>query len=215
MGFRGERRICSIRRGFGPHGALSFIAIVCRRKDATVTQRLNDAGAVLVAKLSLGALALNDVWFGGQTMNPWLLEEGSSGSSAGPGAAVAAGLVGFAIGSETQGSIISPSMRCGVTGLRPTFGRVPRTGAMTLSWTCDKLGPMARGVEDTFMVLQAINGPDKQDLACADVPLNYQGWGTKDVRNRIACRLYRELDEGGAGDGCGPACAGGGEAAWA
>ncbi len=127
-------------------------------KDATVTQRLNDAGAVLVAKLSLGALALNDVWFGGQTKNPWLLEEGSSGSSAGPGAAVAAGLVGFAIGSETQGSIISPSMRCGVTGLRPTFGRVPRTGAMTLSWTCDKLGPMARGVEDTFMVLQTING---------------------------------------------------------
>ena len=150
-------------------------------RDATVTQRLNDAGAVLVAKLSLGALALNDVWFGGQTMNPWLLEEGSSGSSAGPGAAVAAGLVGFAIGSETQGSIISPSMRCGVTGLRPTFGRVPRTGAMTLSWTCDKLGPMARGVEDIFMVLQAISGPDKQDLACADVPLNYRGWGSKNV----------------------------------
>jgi Asp-tRNA(Asn)/Glu-tRNA(Gln) amidotransferase A subunit family amidase len=150
-------------------------------KDATVTKRLNDAGAVLVAKLSLGALALNDVWFGGQTMNPWLLEEGSSGSSAGPGAAVGAGLVGFAIGSETQGSIISPSMRCGVTGLRPTFGRVPRTGAMTLSWTCDKLGAMARGVEDTFMVLQAISGPDKQDLACSDVSLNYRGRGTKDV----------------------------------
>ena len=133
-------------------------------KDATVTQRLNDAGAVLVAKLSLGALALNDVWFGGQTMNPWLLEEGSSGSSAGPGAAVAAGLVGFAIGSETQGSIISPSMRCGVTGLRPTFGRVPRTGAMTLSWTCDKLGPMARSVEDTLLVLQAISGYDASDM---------------------------------------------------
>jgi Asp-tRNA(Asn)/Glu-tRNA(Gln) amidotransferase A subunit family amidase len=132
-------------------------------KDATVTQRLNDAGAVLVAKLSLGALALNDVWFGGQTMNPWLLEEGSSGSSAGPGAAVGAGLVGFAIGSETQGSIISPSMRCGVTGLRPTFGRVPRTGAMTLSWTCDKLGPMARSVEDTLFVLDAISGFDASD----------------------------------------------------
>jgi Asp-tRNA(Asn)/Glu-tRNA(Gln) amidotransferase A subunit family amidase len=132
-------------------------------KDATVTQRLNDAGAVLVAKLSLGALALNDVWFGGQTMNPWLLEEGSSGSSAGPGAAVGAGLVGFAIGSETQGSIISPSMRCGVTGLRPTFGRVPRTGAMTLSWTCDKLGPMARSVEDTLFVLNAISGFDTSD----------------------------------------------------
>jgi Asp-tRNA(Asn)/Glu-tRNA(Gln) amidotransferase A subunit family amidase len=139
-------------------------------KDATVTQRLNDAGAVLVAKLSLGALALNDVWFGGQTMNPWLLEEGSSGSSAGPGAAVAAGLVGFAIGSETQGSIISPSMRCGVTGLRPTFGRVPRTGAMTLSWTCDKLGPMARSVEDTLFVLDAISGFDASDTGSVPSP---------------------------------------------
>jgi Asp-tRNA(Asn)/Glu-tRNA(Gln) amidotransferase A subunit family amidase len=125
-------------------------------EDATVTARLNEAGAVLVAKLSLGALALNDVWFGGQTKNPWNLDEGASGSSAGPGAAVAAGLVGFAIGSETQGSIVSPSMRDGVTGLRPTFGRVPRTGAMTLSWTCDKLGVMARGVEDTLLVLEAI-----------------------------------------------------------
>jgi Asp-tRNA(Asn)/Glu-tRNA(Gln) amidotransferase A subunit family amidase len=105
------------------------------------------------------------VWFGGETKNPWLLEEGSSGSSAGPGAAVAAGLVGFAIGSETQGSIVSPSMRCGVTGLRPTYGRVPRTGAMTLSWTCDKLGPMARSVEDTVLVLRAISGPDAGDLA--------------------------------------------------
>jgi Asp-tRNA(Asn)/Glu-tRNA(Gln) amidotransferase A subunit family amidase len=134
-------------------------------KDAVVVKRLNEAGAVLVAKLSLGALALNDIWFGGQTMNPWLLEEGSSGSSAGPGAAVAAGLVGFAIGSETDGSIISPSMRCGVTGLRPTFGRVPRTGAMTLCWSLDKLGPMARSVEDTMLVLEAIAAPDEGDLA--------------------------------------------------
>jgi len=141
--------------------------------DSTVVKRLNEAGAVLIAKLSMGALALNDIWFGGQTMNPWLLEEGSSGSSAGPGAAVAAGLVGFAIGSETQGSIISPSMRCGVTGLRPTFGRVPRTGAMTLSWTCDKLGPMARSVEDTLLVLDAIYGPDEQDLACVKQPLSF------------------------------------------
>jgi Asp-tRNA(Asn)/Glu-tRNA(Gln) amidotransferase A subunit family amidase len=133
--------------------------------DSTVVERLNAAGAVLVAKLSLGALALNDIWFGGQTMNPWLLEEGSSGSSAGPGAAVAAGLVGFAIGSETGGSIVSPSMRCGVTGLRPTFGRVPRTGAMTLCWSLDKLGPMARSVEDTVLVLKAISGPDGRDLA--------------------------------------------------
>jgi Asp-tRNA(Asn)/Glu-tRNA(Gln) amidotransferase A subunit family amidase len=135
--------------------------------DGAVAAKLNDAGAVLVAKLSLGALALNDVWFGGQTMNPWLIEEGSSGSSAGPGSAVSAGLVGFAIGSETQGSIISPSMRCGVTGLRPTYGQVPRTGAMVLSWTCDKLGPMARGVEDTMLVLGAISGDDAGDMASA------------------------------------------------
>ena len=114
------------------------------KANSTVVARLNAAGAVLVAKLSLGALALNDIWFGGQTMNPWLLEEGSSGSSAGPGAATAAGLVGFAIGSETEGSIVSPSMRCGITGLRPTYGRVPRTGAMTLCWSLDKLGPMTR-----------------------------------------------------------------------
>jgi Asp-tRNA(Asn)/Glu-tRNA(Gln) amidotransferase A subunit family amidase len=142
-------------------------------KDAAVTAKLNEAGAVLVAKLSLGALALNDVWFGGETKNPWLLEEGSSGSSAGPGAAVAAGLVGFAIGSETQGSIVSPSMRCGVTGLRPTFGRVPRTGAMTLSWTCDKLGPMARSVEDTMLVLEAISGHDAGDIGSVPSKLEF------------------------------------------
>ncbi len=144
-------------------------------RDAAVTAKLNAAGAVLVAKLSLGALALNDVWFGGETKNPWLLEEGSSGSSAGPGSAVAAGLVGFAIGSETQGSIVSPSMRCGVEGLRPTYGRVPRTGAMTLSWTCDKLGPMARGVEDTLLVLHAISGFDPGDTASVDLPLAFDG----------------------------------------
>jgi Asp-tRNA(Asn)/Glu-tRNA(Gln) amidotransferase A subunit family amidase len=142
-------------------------------QDSTVVHRLNEAGAVLVAKLSLGALALNDIWFGGQTMNPWLLEEGSSGSSAGPGAATAAGLVGFAIGSETGGSIVSPSMRCGITGLRPTFGRVPRTGAMTLCWSLDKLGPMARSVEDTIHVLHAISGPDDQDVSCVPSKLDF------------------------------------------
>ena len=141
--------------------------------DATVITRLNDAGAVLLAKLSLGALALNDIWFGGQTMNPWLLEEGSSGSSAGPGAATAAGLVGFSIGSETGGSIIAPAMRCGVTGLRPTYGRVPRTGAMTLCWTLDKLGPMTRGVEDTMLVLSAIDGPDAGDVASVPSRLDF------------------------------------------
>ena len=135
-------------------------------EDSVVVKRLNAAGAVLIAKLSMGGLALNDIWFGGQTMNPWLLEEGSSGSSAGPGAATAAGLVGFAIGSETGGSIVSPSMRCGVTGLRPTFGRVPRTGAMTLCWSLDKLGPMARCIEDTMLVLNAIYGPDAGDVDC-------------------------------------------------
>jgi Asp-tRNA(Asn)/Glu-tRNA(Gln) amidotransferase A subunit family amidase len=141
--------------------------------DATVISRLNEAGAVLIAKLSLGALALNDIWFGGQTMNPWLLEEGSSGSSAGPGAATASGLVGFSIGSETLGSITSPSMRCGITGLRPTFGRVPRTGAMTLCWSLDKLGPMTRTVEDALLVLRAMGGPDGRDLACVPCHLDF------------------------------------------
>jgi len=143
------------------------------KEDAAVIKRLNDAGAVLVAKLSLGALALNDIWFGGQTMNPWLLEEGSSGSSAGPGAATAAGLVAFAMGSETGGSIIGPSMRCGLTGLRPTYGRVPRTGAMTLCWSLDKLGPMARHVEDAMLVLHAISGPDAGDLASVPSKLDF------------------------------------------
>jgi len=142
-------------------------------RDSAVVARLRDAGAVLVAKLSLGALALNDIWFGGQTMNPWLLEEGASGSSAGPGAATAAGLVGFAIGSETEGSIIAPSMRCGITGLRPTFGRVPRTGAMTLCWSLDKLGPMTRSVEDTMLVLHALSGPDAGDLASVPSHLDF------------------------------------------
>lgn len=142
-------------------------------RDAAVIARLNAAGAVLIAKLSLGALALNDIWFGGQTMNPWILEEGASGSSAGPGAATAAGLVGFAIGSETEGSIIAPSMRCGVTGLRPTYGRVPRTGAMTLCWSLDKLGPMARSVEDTLLVLQAISGPDAGDVGSVPSRLDF------------------------------------------
>jgi Asp-tRNA(Asn)/Glu-tRNA(Gln) amidotransferase A subunit family amidase len=142
-------------------------------EDATVVKRLHQAGAVLVAKLSLGALALNDIWFGGQTMNPWLLEEGSSGSSAGPGAATAAGLVGFAIGSETGGSIVSPSMRCGITGLRPTYGRVPRTGAMTLCWSLDKLGPMTRSVEDAMVVLHAISGPDPGDVSSVPSRLDF------------------------------------------
>jgi Asp-tRNA(Asn)/Glu-tRNA(Gln) amidotransferase A subunit family amidase len=141
--------------------------------DAVVVKRLHEAGAVLIAKLSLGALALNDIWFGGQTMNPWLPEEGASGSSAGPGAATAAGLVAFAIGSETGGSIVSPSMRCGITGLRPTYGRVARTGAMTLCWSLDKLGPMTRTVEDAMLVLHVISGPDAGDLASVPSKLDF------------------------------------------
>jgi Asp-tRNA(Asn)/Glu-tRNA(Gln) amidotransferase A subunit family amidase len=153
------------------------------KQDAAVVKRLHDAGAVLVAKLSLGALALNDIWFGGQTMNPWLPEEGASGSSAGPGAATAAGLVGFAIGSETGGSIVSPSMRCGITGLRPTYGRVARTGAMTLCWSLDKLGPMTRSVEDAMLVLQAISGPDPGDVSSVPGRLNFDaGASVKGLR---------------------------------
>jgi Asp-tRNA(Asn)/Glu-tRNA(Gln) amidotransferase A subunit family amidase len=142
-------------------------------RDSAVVARLTEAGAVLIAKLSLGALALNDIWFGGQTMNPWLLEEGASGSSAGPGAATAAGLVAFSVGSETGGSIVSPSMRCGVTGLRPTYGRVARTGAMTLCWSLDKLGPMTRSVEDAMLVLKAISGPDAGDVSSVPSKLDF------------------------------------------
>src|SRR5579862_5331121 len=142
-------------------------------QDAAVVQRLDAAGAVLVAKLTLGALAEGDKWFGGMTRNPWNPQQGSSGSSAGPGSATAAGLVGFSIGSETLGSIVSPSVRCGVTGLRPTYGRVSRYGAMALCWTMDKLGPMCRGVEDCALVLSAIYGPDGKDGTVADVPFQW------------------------------------------
>ena len=148
------------------------------KEDAAVVKKLNAAGAVLIAKLSLGALALNDIWFGGQTMNPWNLDEGASGSSAGPGAATAAALVAFSIGSETGGSIVSPSMRCGVTGLRPTFGRVARTGAMTLCWSLDKLGPMTRCVEDAMLVLHAISGPDAGDVGSVPSKLDFDANGT-------------------------------------
>jgi Asp-tRNA(Asn)/Glu-tRNA(Gln) amidotransferase A subunit family amidase len=142
-------------------------------EDATVVQRLDAAGAVLVAKLTLGALAQGDKWFGGMTRNPWNTRQGSSGSSAGSASATAAGCVAFAIGSETLGSISSPSTRCGTTGLRPTFGLVPRTGAMALSWTMDKLGPICRGVEDTAIVLSAIYGPDGHDRTVHNVAFNW------------------------------------------
>jgi Asp-tRNA(Asn)/Glu-tRNA(Gln) amidotransferase A subunit family amidase len=142
-------------------------------EDATVVKRLDDAGAVLVAKFTLGALAMGDKWFGGRTRNPWNPNQGSSGSSAGSASAVAAGCVGFAIGSETLGSISSPSTRCGDTGLRPTFGFVPRTGAMALSWTMDKLGPICRAVEDCATVLNAIYGPDGQDTSVREAAFNW------------------------------------------
>src|SRR5499427_249047 len=142
-------------------------------EDATVVRRLDRAGAVLLAKLSLGALAMDDRWFGGKTRNPWNPAQGSSGSSAGSASAVAAGCVAFAIGSETLGSISSPSTRCGCTGLRPTFGLVPRTGAMALSWSTDKLGPICRSVEDTALVLDAIYGPDGQDRTVKTAAFNW------------------------------------------
>ncbi|MYG20758.1 MAG: amidase, partial [Gemmatimonadales bacterium] len=141
--------------------------------DSTVGRRLEEAGAVLVAKLTLGALAQGDRWYGGQTKNPWNLEQGSSGSSAGSASAVVAGLVGFTIGSETLGSIVSPSTRCGASGLRPTFGRVSRAGAMALSWSMDKLGPICRGVEDCALVLHAIHGADGMDPTARDVAFDW------------------------------------------
>ncbi|MGH9615278.1 MAG: amidase [Acidobacteriaceae bacterium] len=141
--------------------------------DATVVKRLDTAGAVLVAKLSMGALAMGDEWFGGRTLNPWNRRQGSGGSSAGPASATAAGCVAFSIGSETLGSISSPSTRCGVTGLRPTFGFVPRTGAMALSWTMDKLGPICRSVQDCALVMSNIYGPDGKDLSVRNAAFNW------------------------------------------
>ena len=142
-------------------------------EDATVVKRLIDAGAVLVVKFTMGELAMGDVWFGGRTRNPWNYKQGSSGSSAGSASATAAGLVGFAIGTETLGSIVSPSTRCGTTGLRPTYGRVSRTGAMALSWSMDKIGPICRAVEDCALIFNVIQGPDGKDQTLYDAPFNY------------------------------------------
>jgi Asp-tRNA(Asn)/Glu-tRNA(Gln) amidotransferase A subunit family amidase len=139
-------------------------------EDATVVKRLDEAGAILLAKLTLGELAQGDMWFGGRTRNPWKVDSGSSGSSAGPASATSAGLVGFAIGSETLGSISSPSTVCGCSGLRPTYGRVPKSGAMALSWTMDKLGPICRSVEDCAIVLDSIYGPDGKDKSAIAAP---------------------------------------------
>jgi Asp-tRNA(Asn)/Glu-tRNA(Gln) amidotransferase A subunit family amidase len=162
--------------------------------DATVVERLDRAGAVLVAKLTLGALAMGDVWFGGTTRNPWRMQQGSSGSSAGSASAVAAGCVAFAIGSETLGSISSPATRNGVTGLRPTFGRIPGTGAMALTWSMDKLGPMCRAAEDCALVLDAIHGPDGRDRAVRDVPFNWDA--DVDPRALRVGFLEKEFEQG-------------------
>jgi Asp-tRNA(Asn)/Glu-tRNA(Gln) amidotransferase A subunit family amidase len=166
--------------------------------DATVVQRLDNAGAIMIAKLTLGELAQGDNWFAGITKNPWWTEQGSSGSSAGPGSATAAGLVGFSIGTETLGSISSPSTRNGVTGLRPTFGRVPRTGAMALSWSMDKIGPMCRSAEDCALVFDAIIGPDGRDLTIKDYPFNWNA-NVKPANLRIGyVKATFDLPERGA-----------------
>src|SRR5579871_1900735 len=168
----GAKDLCAVKGYPTTWGAAPFRDRIIDQ-DATVVARLDAAGAVLVAKLATGELALDDVWFGGQTKNPWDLSMGSQGSSAGPGSATAAGLVGFSIGTETGGSIVEPSGVCGVTGLRPTYGRVSRYGFMTLSWSLDKIGPMCRSVEDCALVLNAIQGPDGQDLSVKEVPFNW------------------------------------------
>ncbi|WP_435356464.1 amidase [Emticicia sp. SJ17W-69] len=161
-------------------------------QDATVIQRLEKAGAVLCAKLTLGELASGDIWFGGRTLNPWDLKRGSSGSSAGVASSVSAGLLPFGIGSETHGSIVSPSSECGTTGLRPTFGRVPRTGAMTLSWSMDKLGPICRTVEDCAIVQNIIQGADNKDLTCMEAPFNYDG--TKGLKGMKIAYLKNDFE---------------------
>ena len=192
-----------------PYGAKDLLAVAGYRttwgatpyqeqrfeQTATVVKKLDAAGAVLVAKLTLGALAWGDVWFGGTTRNPWNLEQGSSGSSAGSSSAVSAGLVPFAIGTETWGSIVSPATRCGVTGLRPTFGRVSRSGAMALSWSMDKIGPIARTVEDCAMVFSAIHGRDPGDPTTVSMPFSYRP--RLDLRGRRIGYLEAAFAEGG------------------
>src|SRR5512146_1547033 len=166
--------------------------------DATVVKRLDDAGAILVAKLTLGSLAQGDRWWKERTRNPWNPETGSSGSSAGPASATAAGCVGFSIGSETNGSITSPSRTCGVSGFRPTFGRVPRTGAMALAWTMDKLGPICRSAEDCALVFNAIQGPDNQDLAVRAYPFN---WNAQSKPSQLRIAYFKSAFEGTRQDG--------------
>src|ERR1700722_10815602 len=161
-------------------------------EDATCVDRLHKAGAVLMAKLSMGALAQGDLWFNGRTRNPWNTESGSSGSSAGSASATAAGLVGFALGTETLGSIVSPSNECGTVGLRPTYGRVSRKGAIALSWTMDKIGPICRGVEDCALVLNAIYGPDGHDRSVGIDPFHWEP--RKPLKNLKVAVLQTQFD---------------------
>lgn len=162
--------------------------------DSAVTRRMRAAGAVLLGKTTLGALAYNDTWYGGWTRNPWNLNEGSSGSSAGSASATAAGLCGFSIGTETLGSITSPSHRCGTTGLRPTFGRVSRAGAMALCWSLDKVGPICRGVEDTALVLAALNGGDASDRGSIDAPFAFDA--KRGIEGMVMGYLPEAFEEG-------------------
>ena len=193
----GAKDLLATKGGRTTWGAEPFRELVTA-EDSTVVARLRDAGAVLVAKLSLGALAYGDVWYGGRTRNPWDVEAGSSGSSAGSAAATAAGLVAFAIGTETWGSIISPATTCGVTGLRPTFGRVSRHGAMPLSWSMDKIGPICRSVEDCAIVLDAIRGSDEEDGTATDAPFVWDA--TRDVTSLRVGYVADAFEEGHADD---------------
>ena len=170
----GVKDLCAVKGTKTSWGAMPYKDQVIE-VDAAVVQKLDAAGAVLLAKTTLGALAMGDVWYGGKTLSPWNTERGSSGSSAGSASAVGAGALPFAIGSETLGSIVSPSTRCGNSSLRPTFGRVSRHGAMALSWSMDKLGPICRSLQDTAIVLDAIEGPDGLDLDCIDRPFEIPG----------------------------------------
>jgi len=171
------------------------------RKDATVVKKLDEAGAILLAKFSLGSLAMDDVWFGGLTRNPWDLNQGSSGSSAGSAAATSAGLVPFAIGTETWGSIVSPSTRCGVTGLRPTYGRVSRTGGMALSWSMDKVGPICRSAFDCALVFRSLLGSDGFDQSVTDYPFNYNSSvDIKKLKVGYLESLFGKEDENRAND---------------
>ena len=165
--------------------------------DSTVVARLREAGAVLIAKLSTGELAVGDLWFRARTRNPWDPERGSSGSSAGPAAATAAGLVGFAVGTETGGSIVSPASTCGIVGLRPSYGRISRHGCMTLRWTLDKVGPLTRSVADAALVLQALHGPDGHDETVADLPFPWND--SRDVKGMRIGYVDHELGGGGGG----------------